>query len=514
MENLELESAIPTRSNPLQEMHRMLAVHEIVSNILQKAQRRDQAVAARVSSLWRDIAVDWLWRELDSVLPLLTLLAPLAETSTGLAFAERIEPQKWERFRYYSQKVRRLHHDDSDWDSIAHLHSCSLSSDASAMLVALKPAGFGALLPHVQEIHWEVRHDVINLQHVLPFLYGSLKTLRLAVDDIDTPDYDDAIALFLDSLWAIQDLSLETFSFDIPGPGMPTQILRSLICFLQSQPTIKFFDCDSAPKSDVAQGLFYQSFPEDLHGLSTTVSVYGPTDYLAGIQTLVKRTPKLRTLKLDLRAAASWWPSTFDDLSPLLALSNLEELNLTALQGFHLDPDDIVILGKSFNKMARIHLPPVSKYTSGLGIQATSLIDFAMAFPNLQSLGIHIEWIKDPLQLPWKSTEQNSQALAQVLPSFNPSTFQLLYVGWSLLEDRDIIDMAELLSVLCRNPSFEITCRGKETYKDGSARAWRKVEALVKHVQGVEQDTARPYDEWCRALILEKVASDQWPEGK
>lgn len=83
-DNPELESAIPTRSNLRQEMHRMLAVHEILSNVLQKAQRQDQAVAARVSSLWRDIAVDWLWRELDSVLPLLRLLAPLAETSTGL----------------------------------------------------------------------------------------------------------------------------------------------------------------------------------------------------------------------------------------------------------------------------------------------------------------------------------------------------------------------------------------------------------------------------------------------
>ncbi|KAG8915799.1 hypothetical protein FRC00_013568 [Tulasnella sp. 408] len=512
MDNPELEYPTPTGSNPRHEMHRMLAVHEIVSNILQNAQRQDQAVAARVSTLWRDIAVDWLWRELDSVLPLLRLLAPLADTSTGLAFAQRIETQKWVRFRYYSQRVRKLYHTDGDWDPITEITSCSLSPDTSAMLFALKPAAFGALLPNVQEIHWEIYHDLINLQHALPFLHASMKTLRITVDDVDIPDADDAVARFLDTLWAIQGLSLETFSFDILG--MPEKILRSLICFLQSQPTIKFLDCYSTPESNVAQGLFYQSFPEDLQRLSTTVLFRGPKDYLAGIQTLVQRTPKLRTLKLALTGAASWWPSTFHDLSPFLALSNLEELKLTTSHGFHLDPEDIVMLGKSFNKMARFHLHPVPKSTPGLGIQATSLIDFAMAFPNLRVLGIYIEPVNDPLQLPWKSTQQNSQALAQALPSFNPSTFQLLYVSWSILEDKYITDMAELLTVLCRNPSFEITCEGKNTYKNGSARAWRKVEALVKHVQGVERDTARPYDEWCRGLILEKVASDQWPEGK
>lgn len=334
------------------------------------------------------------------------------------------------------------------------------------MLFTLKPAGFGALLPNVQEIHWEVYHDLINLQHVLPFLHGSLKTLHIAVDDVDTLDYDHAIARFLDTLWAIQDLALETFSIDLMG--MPTQVLRSLISFLHIQPTIRFLDCDTgAPEPDVTQSLFHQSFPEDLQRLSTPVSFRDRTDYLAGIQTIVKRTPKLQTLKLNLIGATSWSPSTFDNLSPLLALSNLEELNLTTSHGIHLDPEDIVILGKSFNKMARFQLRPV-KFTSCLGIQATSLIDFAKAFPNLQTLGIYIELITNPLQLPWRLTEQNSQALADALPSFNPSAFHVLHVGRSILGDKDITDMAELLSILCHNPSFEITCDGKEFILEGS----------------------------------------------
>lgn len=507
-------SASLTDSNMHQEMHRMLAVHEIVSIILQNARRHDQAMAARTSSLWCDIALDWLWRELDSALPLLRLLAPLAETSTGLAFARSIEPQKWERFRYYCQRVRSLHHDDSDSDSFTHLQSCSLAPDTSVMLLVLKPAGFGALLPNVQEIDWLVSHDMINLQHALPFLHRSLKTLSITLDQIDVPSENDAIARFLDTLWAMQNLSLESFEFEILV--MPPQVLRSLASFLQSQLTIKLLDLPItrfAPESDNAQNLLYQSFPEGLQELLTTVRFEGQTDYLTRTRTIVTRAPQLRTLELYLTSGSSWWPSTFDNLTPFLTLSNLEELNLITLHGFHLEPGDIAMLGKSFPKMARFDLQPQPQRTSRFGIQATSLIDFSKAFPNLQALSIYIEPIHGPLQLPWRSTEHHSQAQPQYLPAFNSLTFELLDVGSSFLEDKDVPDMAELLSVLCQNPSLETKYKGKETDLQGRARPWRKVEALVKLVQGVKQDTTKPYHEWCRALILEKVASSEWPES-
>ncbi|KAG8914024.1 hypothetical protein FRC01_004255, partial [Tulasnella sp. 417] len=469
-------------------------------------------MAARATRLWCDIALDWLWRELDSVLPLLRLLAPLAETSTGLAFAGKIEPRKWERFRYYSHRVRSLHHNDSDWDPVTHLISCSLSSDTSLILLATRPAGFGALLQNVREIDWAVSHDIVNLQHALPFVHGSLKRLTITVDEIDIPDDNDAIARFLNTIWAMQVFSLETFGFDIMG--VPTEILQSLTCFLQSQPTIKVLEIPItgfAPGSDAAQDLFHQSFTEGLQRLSTAVSFRGPTDYLTRTQTIAKRAPQLQELELSL-IGTTWMPSTFDDLTPFLTLSNLEELELIALHGFHLDPGDIVMLGKSFPKMARFDLQPQTRFRTRFGIRATSLIYFANAFPNLRELSVYIESVTDPIQLPWRSEERDSQGQVQALPSFNPSTFQLLTVGTSFLADKDIPDMAELLSVLCHNPSFEIGCVGKETNIKGPTLAWRKVEALVRLVQRADRDEANPYDEWCRALILEKVASGEWPD--
>lgn len=507
------EPAIPTGSNPHREMHRVLSVHEIISNILQNAPPHDQAMAARTSSLWSDIALDCLWRELDSVLPLLRLLAPLVATATGLAFAGRIEPRKWERLRYYSQRVRCLHYDDGDPDSVTELDTSSLEPDTSLILLTLKPAGFGVLLPNVQEIQWAVSHDIINLQHALPFLHGSLKTLTLTLGESIISDDDDAIARFLDTLWAMQDLSLETFGFHIFGA--PTEILQSLTVFLQSQPKIKVLHMpitDFGPDSDAAQDLFYRSYPEGLKRLMTTVSFRSPEEYLTRLQTIIQRAPQLRTLDLYLDGVLNW-PSALDNLAPLLALPNLEELNLVTLHGFHLDPEDIAMLGRSFPKMVRLGLQPQPRVHPRLGIQATSLIDFTKAFPNLSGLSMYIEPIHTPLQLPWRSTEQHSQSEAQSLPSFNPLIFESLHVGSSPIEDKDIPDMAELLCVLCRNPFLEIRCEGKDTEMGGPALAWRKVEALVQLVQEVEQDTTKPYHEWCRALILDTVASDEWPES-
>ncbi|KAG9047628.1 hypothetical protein FS837_001821 [Tulasnella sp. UAMH 9824] len=496
-----------------QEMHRVLAVHEIVSNILRNVERHGLAMAARVSRLWSDIAPDWLWRELDSVLPLLRLLSPLAATSAGLGFAEKIEPRNWERFRHYARRVRRLSYDDRDLDPDApFLRSSSLASDVSVTILALKPAGFGALLPNIQEINWGVSRDTVDLQHALPFLNGSLRKFAMNLGADEDLGDDDAVARFFNTISVMQGISLETFDLDMVG--VPTPIMRGVSSFLQSQPKLKYSQMrviGLGPKVDIAQDLLHRAFPESLQGLSTSIVFQRREDYLTRAQTIVQRVPHLRSLELHLVGVSSWWPYTFDELAPFMTLSNLEELVLVTLHGFQLDPDDIAALGKAFPKMRRFDLQPQPQLNFRRGIQATSLIDFSDAFPNLRTLSMYI--VHDPLQLPWRSKEEYSQPQAQTLPSFSSLTFQVLDVGSSFLEDKDIPDMAELLSVLCRNPSFEIKCEGSAMDQEDPAYAWRKVETLVKRVQGAKRDITKPYQEWCRAVIMDNLVISEGQDG-
>ncbi|KAG8972854.1 hypothetical protein FRC05_009493 [Tulasnella sp. 425] len=490
------------------EMHRMLAVYEIISNILQNCQRHDQAVAARVSRLWYGVVLDWLWRDIDSVLPLLRLLSPLVDTKSGLAFAETIEARNWERFRYYGRRVRCLRYDDRDPDGRAHLASSSFASDFSVTLLALKPAGFGALLPNIQELHWTASRDVLNLQHALPFLHSSVKALDISVDNVRVDDVH-IIARFLRTVSGIHGLRLETFKFKSIRATL--QLYQNFATLLQNQQTIRVLDIEVGHLPDPNEpgpDLPHPVLPKELKELITSLNFDGLADYLTRARALVRQVPHLHSLELYPDGPWSWWPLGFHYLTPFLELSELKNLELFALEGIHLDPDDIGILSKSFPKMVRFAIKPWPQPRFELGIKATTLIDFAAAFPNLEALGIRIERIDEPLELPWRSTDNHSHSQPQAYPSFNSSTFQLLDVGPSFLSDDDIPDMAELLSVLCPSPLFEIKyeqLEGEREPQPDSTEAWRKVEALVKLVHGTERDTTKPYHEWCQALILDNV---------
>jgi len=61
-------------------MHRALAISELLSHILgdlyngSRESIQDMASASRVCKVFRDAALDFLWRHIDSLFPLLRLL--------------------------------------------------------------------------------------------------------------------------------------------------------------------------------------------------------------------------------------------------------------------------------------------------------------------------------------------------------------------------------------------------------------------------------------------------------
>lgn len=57
-------------------MHEALGICEILDYIFSYSQKKDLAIAARVSWLWSNIALDHLWRDIDSVFPLLEVGLP------------------------------------------------------------------------------------------------------------------------------------------------------------------------------------------------------------------------------------------------------------------------------------------------------------------------------------------------------------------------------------------------------------------------------------------------------
>lgn len=54
-----------------------LQIPEIFKEVKLMSDRTECAVAARVSRAWSPVALDVLWRELDSIYPVLELISPL-----------------------------------------------------------------------------------------------------------------------------------------------------------------------------------------------------------------------------------------------------------------------------------------------------------------------------------------------------------------------------------------------------------------------------------------------------
>ncbi|KIO28995.1 hypothetical protein M407DRAFT_174702 [Tulasnella calospora MUT 4182] len=133
-------------------MHEMLAIYDVLMHILSYSQQRDLAAAARVSRVWSDVALDCLWREIESVLPLVEILFPLVETDDGeWSFTRSTPRQNWERFQYYARRIRHLGNDDLSVRTRKRDAQYLLLSELPVLIAAERP-GNEPLLPMVQAI--------------------------------------------------------------------------------------------------------------------------------------------------------------------------------------------------------------------------------------------------------------------------------------------------------------------------------------------------------------------------
>ncbi|KAL4250851.1 F-box domain-containing protein [Pleurotus pulmonarius] len=85
-----------------------LAVDELLRLIFQHCDRHDNFSNALVSKKWSEEALSALWKHLDSMHPLLSLLAPLVEKDMFHTFERPIWSSDWTIFRKYSWRVHNI----------------------------------------------------------------------------------------------------------------------------------------------------------------------------------------------------------------------------------------------------------------------------------------------------------------------------------------------------------------------------------------------------------------------
>ncbi|KAG8911283.1 hypothetical protein FRC01_005798, partial [Tulasnella sp. 417] len=391
-------------------------------------------------------------------------------------FTEKPSRRNWERFQVYASRVRRL--------DVKDLVGHTFKYGARSLLLAKLPTLIASeclenepLLPNVQAISWAVLGDIANLPLILPFISPSLKSLTLDVYASDSEEEGDPVRQLFDGLTASPGLNLESFNFEKPELG--ARIVKRLVSFLERQPNLKGFGLSSDPYLEprTIQGMLFSNLPTGLRELNVEVEFHDKNEYVALIQTILKRLPDLRVLELVLTSHPdSWNLSDFKSLSPLLQNTNLEELTLYVSEEIHFDTRDIYALGKALPHMAQLDLRLHYSSLPALKIPASSLIDFAIAFPNLRVLTTDISCTDIPL-----APLEGDKSAEPDAP--NLSNLRILNVGTSSLSQDDVTRMAKFLATLGPGPLLEIEYDGKKNDSEDSVRPWRDVEAMVKLIR-------------------------------
>ncbi|KAG8843061.1 hypothetical protein FRB96_004378 [Tulasnella sp. 330] len=155
--------------------HRALSVSDILDEIIERLPNSGRAASARVSSRWLEPSLEKLWKNLNSILPLLKLVSALSDTYDGrhiITFHQPPRDVRWSRFTSYTHRIRSITWSDDKG---------TLSNDIFAQIFLHRPL-VHPLLPSIQALTWTASCDNTVI-HLLPLACESLKTLHLQIKD-------------------------------------------------------------------------------------------------------------------------------------------------------------------------------------------------------------------------------------------------------------------------------------------------------------------------------------------
>ncbi|KAG8914850.1 hypothetical protein FRC00_010336 [Tulasnella sp. 408] len=479
------------------------------------------ARSARVCKNWSDPALDELWRDLQSVFPLLQLVmdSELTQTaSVGPADLEAVSialaDVDWPRFCSYAKRVQVLYFDDTFFQDSALVEAICLHH----------PYG-PSLLPRLKKLDWFtfqsspsfipfISKDLVNLDLQLhdtdeawiKEIFSALRhrTLKLKVFHLDTEVVgavsEAALASWLEQMETLESLELPPYylterivtaigafprlrTIDLPFDGPHYQYNDT--GFLGTLPGGSFpslvrLTLPATPAA--ARHLLFNS-PTNYTCL-TKLHLYalkdiGAHQILAFTQQLAGRCPMITDIELALflkpefrSQGASALP--IEVLESLYSCKNLNALRIGHPLPLKLNPADVENIAHAWPQIKDLYLccqPDFSfSISEQMGTSISILPVFALHLPNLQRLGLYFNG-QDPITFE-----------GHLYPQFQFVQLQTLSVGLSPIPMTKVRDLGFYLASLCsRIPNIAFgyfSWLGEMGPPDdvGRKTAWRDVE--------------------------------------
>ncbi|KAJ7158899.1 hypothetical protein C8R46DRAFT_1178256 [Mycena filopes] len=476
---LELELELRPRIAPIMlspPSSRVLVIPELLDMIFSYLDDRSNAANASVSKQWSEVALDTLWRDLDSLHRLFSILTPLKQVGetpdqdSPYAFVLAPDAEDWGRLEKISRRVRRLIYVDSNRPRLCP----TVFEDVARTRTSLN------LLPNLTSLAWNG-----PLSLAVMFFHPNVKRFVLQLPEFIPPD--SPLPFFRDVASRMPHLTLLDLRTNVPMHDLEdaaTSLIRGLaklrkIIFPRFSTTSRIVETLATLK-DLGCIEFHGAF-SSLWDLSLTCAlddcttfmkqVFAPTNLTAlyvdsrlmesptavhellvvladtcqlleslGIITLVGHVTGAECQTLaEVPSAAR---ISFATLRPLSNFPNLNIFEIIHQYPLDVTLEDLEQLARSWPSLRKLVLnnePVVSDEFSSLTIAA--LLPFARYCPELEQLGLFVN--ASTADLP--STSQVDLSPAYQSKPF--SKLRRLSMGVSLIQDEGAV--ALFLSQIC-----------------------------------------------------------------
>lgn len=519
----------------------VLFTPELLSLVFSYAGSASLATSARVCKGWSDTALNQLWRDLDSVYPILELVfdISLIKGEHGSLFFKKLTDvlgdADWNRFQSYAKRVRSLDFDETmtyqeDPDTPG------LDSNVVAALCLHHP--FGAVfLPHLQELKWTTDGSALSM---LPFLSGELRHLYIQMStqtastanevfkaithrtpslitfmleaQVQSPSIDASLARWLQTTLNLEEVSLPANYFSSPL----IRALGSLPKLKKIEQSLTFFPPSDSPR--VLQPLPCGTFPQLFHlAFDATLSdarkflLASPevgsrlvhiTLHVSGVLDsqnilnfaghVAQNCPMMTEFGLDLfiqpgSGEHSLSPLTMELLESLYPCTGLKSLEIGHPLPFTFLEDDVERMARAWPNMVLIDVCNDIDYSlphTGLTGNSLSILPvFATALPKLEILGLYLN-------------KQEAPPFAGNLnPRYQFQTLSELRVGLSLVPGGPLRQVGFYIASLCKElPSINFQPSNWYTGTPPSdwaetEKAWKEVEDMAGFAMDVKRAT-------------------------
>ncbi|KAJ7210703.1 hypothetical protein GGX14DRAFT_565313 [Mycena pura] len=422
-------------------MHRSLRVLELVTMISDEIDRQTLSSFGRACKMFRDPALDVLWRHQNTLMNLLRCMPEgiwdESDEEGHWTLNRPVLPADWERPLFYARRVKSFHYDDR------FRSPCFPTSPV--FLESLRLCFSGPhIFPNIEKLSWFSYHES-TFPHVRLFLGPRLKDLGLSI--LQSTAHLSLLPIIAVECPLLTDVGVEC-SYELDGQRSVSTLvlglhrLESLFLPCLDNPAVEHIArlpglTSLTLENQSALVPFPESFSSDavlfpclssLHITGNDVNAVVPFLTLLTHAPIVELTidiPDLTPAKHiaecysamarhcsqshislgKLTIGHGWWGSSTSPTSadiatyhihtpqflPLLNFTNLTEVFLTPAVGFDLDDMAVTALAQAWPRLRQLYLFPSVYLNLPSRITLTGLLPFAQHCPHLSRLKLALD---------------------------------------------------------------------------------------------------------------------------